>query len=37
MKHNNAYMGHNNVLIRVIEHDIVATIDTLCEHSKTRK
>jgi hypothetical protein len=37
MEHNNTYMGHNNVLIHVIEHDIVATLDILYEHKKTGK
>ena len=37
MEHNNTYMGHDNVLIHVIEHDIVATMDILYEHSKTGK
>ena len=37
MEHNNTYMGHDNVLIHVIEHDIVATLDILFEHSKTGK
>ena len=37
MEHNNTYMGHDNVLIHVIEHDIVATIDILYEHLKTGK
>ena len=37
MEHNNTYMGHDNVLIHVIEHDIVATLDILYEHSRTRK
>jgi len=37
MEHNNTYMGHDNVLIHVIEHDIVATLDILYEHSKTGK
>ncbi len=37
MEHNNNYMGHDNVLIYVIEHDIVATLDILYEHSKTGK
>jgi len=37
MEHNNTCMGHDNVLIHVIEHDIVATLDILCEHSKTGK
>ena len=29
MEANNTYMGHDNVLIHVIEHDIVATLDIL--------
>ncbi len=37
MEHNNTYMGHDNVLTHVIEHDIVATLDILYEHSKTGK
>lgn len=37
MEVNNSYMGHDNVLIHVIEHDIVATIDILHEHEKTGK
>jgi len=37
MEHNNTYMGHDNVLIHVIEHDIVATLDILFEYSKTGK
>jgi hypothetical protein len=37
METNNTYMGHDNVLIHVIEHDIVATLDTLYEHKKTGK
>jgi hypothetical protein len=37
MEHNNTYMGQDNVLIHVIEHDIVATVDILYEHSKTGK
>jgi hypothetical protein len=37
MEVNNTYMGHNNVLIHVIEHDIVATLDILYEHRKTGK
>ena len=37
MEHNNTYMGHDNVLIHVIEHDIVATLDILYEHLKTGK
>jgi len=37
MEANNTYMGHDNVLIHVIEHDIVATLDILFEHMKTGK
>jgi hypothetical protein len=37
MEVNNTYMGHDNVLIHVIEHDIVATLDILYEHEKTGK
>ncbi|HEA66199.1 MAG TPA: transposase [Desulfobacterales bacterium] len=37
METNNTYMGHDNVLIHVIEHDIVATLDILYEHNKTGK
>jgi hypothetical protein len=37
MEVNNTYMGHSNVLIHVIEHDIVATLDILREHEKTGK
>jgi len=37
MEANNTYMGHNNVLIHVIEHDIVATFDIIYEHKKTGK
>jgi len=37
MEVNNTYMGHDNVLIHVIEHDIVATLDILYEHKKTGK
>ena len=37
MEANNTYMGNSNVLIHVIEHDIVATLDTLREHEKTGK
>jgi len=37
MEANNTYMGHDNVLIHVIEHDIVATLDILREHEKTGK
>ena len=37
MEVNNTYMGHDNVLIHVIEHDLVATLDILYEHAKTGK
>lgn len=37
MEVNNTYKGHDNVLIHVIEHDIVATLDVLFEHRKTGK
>jgi hypothetical protein len=37
MEFNNTYKGHDNVLIHVIEHDIVATLDIIFEHSKTGK
>lgn len=37
MEANNTYMGHDNVLIHVIEHDIVATLDILHAHAKTGK
>jgi hypothetical protein len=37
MEANNTYMGHDNVLIHVIEHDIVATLDILREHEITGK
>jgi hypothetical protein len=37
MEANNTYMGHDNVLIHVIEHDLVATLDILYEHKKTGK
>jgi hypothetical protein len=37
MEANNTYMGHNNVVIHVIEHDIVATLDILYQHKKTGK
>jgi hypothetical protein len=37
MEANNTYMGHDNVLIHVIEHDIVATLDILYEHNRTGK
>ena len=37
MEANNTYMGHHNVLIHVIEHDTVATLDIIYEHKKTGK
>ena len=37
MEANNTYMGHQNVLIHVIEHDIVATLDIIYEHKKSGK
>ena len=37
MEANNTYMGQDNVLIHVIEHGIVASIDILREHEKTGK
>ena len=37
METNNTYMGHDNVLIHVIEHDIVATLDILHQHAKNGK
>ena len=37
MEVNNTYKGHDNVLIHVIEHDIVATLDIIYEHVKTGK
>jgi len=37
MEANNTYMGHVNILIHVIEHDIAATLDIIFEHKKTGK
>ena len=37
MEANNTYTGHDNVLIHVIEHDIVTTLDIIYEHMKTGK
>lgn len=37
MEFNNTYKGHDNVLIHVVEHDIVATLDIIYEHTKTGK
>ena len=33
----NTYMGHDNVLIHVIEHDIVLTLDIIFQHSRIGK
>lgn len=37
METSNTYMGHDNVLIHVIEHDIVLTLDIIFQHSQTGK
>jgi len=37
MESSNTYMGHDNVLIHVIEHDIVLTQDIIFQHAKTGK
>jgi len=37
METNNTYMGHDNVLIHVIEHDIVLTQDIIFQHATTGK
>ncbi len=37
MEQNNSYMGHDNVLVHVIEHDLVATLDLLHERARTGK
>ncbi len=37
METSNTYMGHDNVLIHVIEHDIVLTLDIIFEHIRTGK
>ena len=37
MEKNNSYMGQENVLIHVIEHDIVTTLDILHEHARSGK
>ncbi len=37
MEVSNTYMGHDNVLIHVIEHDIVLTLDIISQHSRTGK
>jgi len=37
METSNTYMGHDNVLIHVIEHDIVLTLDIIFQHTRTGK
>jgi len=37
MEKSNTYMGHDNVLIHVIEHDIVLTLDVLFQHARSGK
>ena len=37
MEISNTYMGHDNVLIHVIEHDIVLTLDIIFQHSRNGK
>ena len=37
MESSNTYMGHDNVLIHVIEHDIVLTLDIMFQHAQTGK
>ncbi len=37
MEANNSYMGLENVLIHVIEHDMAATLDILREHARSGK
>ena len=37
MEASNTYMGHDNVLIHVIEHDIVLTLDIIFQHNQTGK
>jgi len=37
MEVSNTYTGHDNVLIHVIEHDIVLTLDIIFEHNRTGK
>jgi hypothetical protein len=37
METNNTYMGHDNVLIHVIEHDITLTLDIIFQHNQTGK
>ena len=37
METSNTYTGHDNVLIHVIEHDMVLTLDILFQHTLTGK
>lgn len=37
METSNTYMGHDNVLIHIIEHDIVLTLDIMFKHARTGK
>jgi hypothetical protein len=37
METSNTYMGHDNVLIHVIEHDIVLTLDIIFQHKEIGK
>ena len=37
MESSNTYMGHDNVLIHVIEHDIVLTLDIIFQHKQLGK
>lgn len=37
MESSNTYMGNDNVLIHVIEHDIVLTLDIMFQHTRTGK
>lgn len=37
METSNTYMGHDNVLIHVIEHDIVLTLDIMFQHAQNGK
>jgi len=37
MESSNTYMGHDNVLIHVIEHDIVLTLDIMFQYTQTGK
>ena len=37
MEKNNTYMGHDNVLVHVIEHDIVLTLDITFQYNRNGK